>query len=353
MASPKWKHFERLVAAIHQVAQQGADVRWNEEINGRQFDVVIRFEEGLYHYLIVVECKDYSSPVPVKEVDAFVTKAQDVRANKAVMASTSGFQEGAKTVASRHNMSLIHVREAEEVDLSVFQAEWGGVEPMLQIKAVELEYADGDRKRIADDLRRLRYYAEHIRLENDTSQVNLDAFVHLNQRFLTDGSLDVFRETRIPCPPHTRVIAPDDGEIPLKPLQAVHVLAGIAETSQINSPRLFEPDLLRPPVTVKDVLTGKEHVFQRHDLPLGVGTKFEVGKFYEHSPVGFYYCERVEGSLVILILVESFQMGKLMQATLTIDIRNEKYYLPVTDETTLQGLRRRLEQYRSAWPPNS
>lgn len=62
MPSPKWKHFERLVAAIHKVAQQGADVLWNEEINGRQFDVVIRFEEGLYHYLIVVECKDLFQP---------------------------------------------------------------------------------------------------------------------------------------------------------------------------------------------------------------------------------------------------------------------------------------------------
>ena len=26
----KWKHFERLVKAIHQAADQGADVRWSE-----------------------------------------------------------------------------------------------------------------------------------------------------------------------------------------------------------------------------------------------------------------------------------------------------------------------------------
>lgn len=262
------------------------------------------------------------------------------------------FKKEPKRFASRHNLSLLHVRESEEVDLSVFQAEWGGVKPMLQIRAVELEYADGDRKRIADAFRRLRYYAEQIRLENEASQVNLDIFLQHNQSFLTDGSLDVFRWARILCPPQTCVIAPDDGEIPLKPLLAVHVLAGVAETPQIISPRLFEPDLLRPPVTVKDVLTGKERVFQRHDLPLGVDTKFEVGEFYERSPIGFYYCESVEGNLVTLILVESFQMGKLMQARLAIDIRYEKYYLPVTDETTLQRLRRRFEQYTSAWPQN-
>jgi hypothetical protein len=32
-------------------------------------------KRGLYEYLIVVECKDYATPVPVEKVEAFVTKA--------------------------------------------------------------------------------------------------------------------------------------------------------------------------------------------------------------------------------------------------------------------------------------
>jgi hypothetical protein len=92
-AVEKWKHFERLVTAVHQVADQGAEVRWDETIAGRQFDVTIRFRRGLYDYLTVVECKDYEKAVPVEKVEAFVTKAADVQAHQAVMASTSGFQE--------------------------------------------------------------------------------------------------------------------------------------------------------------------------------------------------------------------------------------------------------------------
>src|SRR6266852_6674060 len=106
--SDKWKHFERLVTAIHQAADQGAEVRWNETINERQFDVTIRFKKGLYEYLTVVECKNYEKAIPVEKVEAFVTKAADVRADRAVMASTSGFQQGAQEVAARHNMTLIH-----------------------------------------------------------------------------------------------------------------------------------------------------------------------------------------------------------------------------------------------------
>jgi len=48
-----------------------AQVKWNDSINGRQFDVTLRFRKGLYDYLTVIECKDYSSSVPVGEVEAF------------------------------------------------------------------------------------------------------------------------------------------------------------------------------------------------------------------------------------------------------------------------------------------
>jgi hypothetical protein len=348
MASPKWEHFERLVAAIHQIAQQGADIRWNAKIEGRQFDVIICFEQGLYQYLTVVECKDYATPVPVEKVEAFVTKARDAQANKAVMASTSGFQQGAREVATRYNMSFIHVTESKDIDLSLFGGEWAGVKPMLQIRSVELEYTDGERKKIADDLRRLHYYAKHIRLQGEVDQIALDAFIHINQDLLTDGTLNVFRETSIPCPPCTHVIGPVDSEIPLKSLRIVHVLAGLAETPQIKSAGLFEPSLLRPPVSVKDVLTGRERVFQRHDLPLGIGTKFKEGHFYEQSPIGFYYCERIDGGLATIILVESFQLGHLMQARLAVEIKNAKHYMPVSDESVLERLRRRLEQFRAS-----
>jgi hypothetical protein len=91
----RWKKFERLIAAIHAATQENATVKWNEKINGRQFDVTIRFRAGLYDYLTVVECKNYSSAVKVETVESFITKAQDVKANHAIMAAANGFQSGA------------------------------------------------------------------------------------------------------------------------------------------------------------------------------------------------------------------------------------------------------------------
>jgi hypothetical protein len=115
MSDKKWKMFERMVAAIHMAEQKGASVKWDEKIKGRQFDVTIRFKHGLYEYLTVVECKDYSKPVPAEKVDALVTKSRDAGADKAIMVSASGFQEGAIEVAKRHGVQLFTLKTLSSV----------------------------------------------------------------------------------------------------------------------------------------------------------------------------------------------------------------------------------------------
>ena len=94
-----WKKFERLVAAVHLSDEHNTTVKWNEFINGRQFDVTIRFTHGLHDYLTVIECKKESRRVEVSDVEAFVTKAHDAGASKAVIVSSAGFQQGCIPVA--------------------------------------------------------------------------------------------------------------------------------------------------------------------------------------------------------------------------------------------------------------
>ena len=167
------EHFERLVAAIHKAATDGADVRWNEKINGRQFDVTIRFRKGLYDYLTVVECKDFATAVPVEKVEAFVTKAADVQANQAVMASPLGFQSGAQKVAAKHHVELFLVTESTEVDPSIFGARFGDDILALNIVSVELEYADGERKKLPARSNAQTYYVHKIVLRNPTETCTL------------------------------------------------------------------------------------------------------------------------------------------------------------------------------------
>src|ERR1019366_631354 len=101
--------------------------------------------------------------VPVEKVEAFVTKAADVQAHYAVMASTSGFQQGAQEVARRHNMTLIHVTESSDIDLSsMFGAQWGEPTDAFHIRSIELEYTDGEKKRLPEEAHAMTYYVEHV-----------------------------------------------------------------------------------------------------------------------------------------------------------------------------------------------
>lgn len=106
---PKWQTFERLVVAVHKATARGANVEWNAKLDRRQFDVVMRFRVGSYDYLTVIECKDQNRAVSVEQVEAFITKSRDAGADKSVMVSRSGFQDGAVKVARRHNIDLFEL----------------------------------------------------------------------------------------------------------------------------------------------------------------------------------------------------------------------------------------------------
>jgi hypothetical protein len=345
--SDKWKHFERLVTAIHQAADDGADVRWNDSINGREFDVTIRFRRGLYDYLTVIECKDYEKPVPVEKVEAFVTKSLDAHAHHAVMASTTGFQRGARDVAQRHNITLIHVTDSEDVDLALFRARWTGTTDALHIQRIELEYVDGEKKPLPEAADAMTYYVKHILLQCGADGLTLDDLIECHSPRFHGGALDAYKDHIISCRPGTCVAGPDDGEFPLRLLARVHVRVGMTNARVLTSPVRFETHLLVPGVKVKNVATGEVNKFSRQRLPLGVNTEFSKGTFYEQPSISaFYYCDGVKDNTATIYLVESFQTGELIQAQLAVNTENARFYIPVSDKAVIQRLQRRLDRLK-------
>jgi Zn-dependent peptidase ImmA (M78 family) len=88
--------------------------------SGIQFDLSIEiFLPGSSEYssLVIIECKDYSSPVGVQDVEEFFTKIQQVApANgKAILVSSNAFQRGARTFAKSKKIGLL--RRFSKIDL--------------------------------------------------------------------------------------------------------------------------------------------------------------------------------------------------------------------------------------------
>ncbi|WP_436881651.1 restriction endonuclease [Enterobacter asburiae] len=82
----------------------------------REFDIYWEFEIGGNIYRSVIECKNYSSPVSIDKIDAFIGKTNDIPGLKLIYATRTGYQSGAKIKAEQHNIQLLVVREQHEDD---------------------------------------------------------------------------------------------------------------------------------------------------------------------------------------------------------------------------------------------
>jgi hypothetical protein len=114
---------ERLVDDLHsQLAPPDAVVTLDDKIvgceskTGRQLDVTIRAAVAQYHILIVIECKDETRPVDVGSTGEFASLLRDVKANKGVLISTSGFTKAAVEMARAQGIGTRTYIDTEGVD---------------------------------------------------------------------------------------------------------------------------------------------------------------------------------------------------------------------------------------------
>lgn len=345
MSNAHSQRFERLVAAIHQALDPDATVTWNEKIEGRQFDVTIRFKKGLHRYLTVIECKEYANPVPVEKVEAFVTKAGDARANLVVIASSSGFQSGAVRAAERHNVTLLRLTDSPNVT-PLFGSTWDGSEVALHIKRIELHYADGDRSVLPETLGAMTYYTSKISVEIDGVRTPLREIAEKESLAVPgEAPLNCYQVVRVEFPPLTSLRAPNDGEYTSKEIRALEIHAGNVLARKLVGSLAYDLELLQPDVLVENILSGESQTISRQGLALGSADCFRPGKFYEHPQNGyFYYCEAIEGEDAKIYLVESFQHGDLIRAELTMNAKLSNHYWEVTDKRSIARLGRRLMQ---------
>lgn len=109
---PEWQQLELLVAAIQRQLSPGATVIHNARLKGRQsethrqVDVLVEQSIGPYSIRIVIDCKDYASPVDVKGVEEFHGLMVDVGANKGALVCPAGFTKAAKKRAKKLDIDL-------------------------------------------------------------------------------------------------------------------------------------------------------------------------------------------------------------------------------------------------------
>lgn len=90
-------------SAVHREVLSGADGEY-------EIDVVVRFKalQGI-QFKTLVECKKHKNPIKRELVQALHQKQLSLGANKAILVSTSNFQEGAIDFAKAHGIALVRL----------------------------------------------------------------------------------------------------------------------------------------------------------------------------------------------------------------------------------------------------
>lgn len=325
----KWRTFEHLVAAIQEAAHSGSTVRWNEKINGRQFDVTIRTPIGAVEELTVVECKDTKSRVPVEKVDALVTKARDAGAALAVMVSQNGYQDGCHEVAQRHGMQLLTLNEVKSIPADLLS---GTFTLAANIYGVSISTQDDQSFPLTEDRGKLPWLLNQGYVIGEGQQISLRQVIH---RALSDLRM-TFAPKSVTVELDGSVAYLPDRSEPLE-LGKMKFQVRLVQAALMRGGPQLDPWLISRAYRVQNELTGESTTHQALHLKPTVGDLIKPGKFYHNSQLGIsYYCRSIVDGEAKVAAVEAYQHGSLIQVEFTADAATMTGYVEVTDKSEIK-----------------
>ena len=117
-----WKDFEIFVSDIYKDAEAVSVQHYVTETGKsgakRQIDVLVHQRTRLHTIKIIIECKYWRDKVSRSVIDILSASIEDLNANKGVIFTTNGFEEGAIEYAKSKNIDLFIIRDIRE-------EEWG------------------------------------------------------------------------------------------------------------------------------------------------------------------------------------------------------------------------------------
>ena len=123
--------FNELAKGDHFTSVEGPGVFLEGKDGKREFDVVLKSKAADIEMLTVIECKDYSRKVNVTTIDGFLSKLQDINANKGVLVSRKGFSRKAVRKAQRCGISLYVVPRYNHDEIARGISEFGFSHPVV------------------------------------------------------------------------------------------------------------------------------------------------------------------------------------------------------------------------------
>ena len=347
---PRWKsrQYEKLTAAIHAAESQGAVVKWNELIKGRQFDVTVRSSTETGDHLTVIECKYSRKPIPVKEIEAFITKSRDAGASRAVVISASNFQSGARRVATEHGIELIELTEVQEIPEQYLEREFISV---VNINQISLRCKSDGRVLTLPDSPKLLQSAVRSTVVNAYGRT-----ASLQQ--VLDKLSERFEESATEEEKVGHLIFSDEAQFRLAGQQTWINLDRITVTFQRVSARCLkfpgvDPITFEQSYKIRNALTGENRLVSGRDIDHGFTTELRAGNFYRDPNLRVNYaCLEVGDEDVTLVHLETEQHLESFLATMIGSKECGSQLIPIEDASEIARLETILTSYLQAVEEN-
>lgn len=325
-----------LIKAAREGPSKGAHairVFWDQRLidpktkDDRQIDVLIRwFRSSMSDVFTLVECKD--TEVEVSDVEAFVTKIQDLGATNGVMASSVGFQSGAQNKARVHDIEL---RVIKEEDLQADTVEEWIYRYHFEPEAFFLEPPDKGTGG------RLEGRAADYRLRTRDGTISLKEFIDSAVASATVQAWPPAIEVETP---DTQLVYPDGREVPVGRLRVPLVLTQKLEHVALPRPR-------RPfAFSVHELIAGKRRSIAADAVPMLPAKSMEAGRFYANLLAQAYFCPKIDEDKYTIILLADHQHGTVLDVEGTQLHQYAPLYYPVEDPIALTRLQAAWERFK-------
>lgn len=347
---------ERVVAGIQAITASDATVVWNDMIDGRQFDVTIRFTLGTIGLFVALEVKDKTRPTSAADIEAFVTKIRDHKIDKGVFVSAAGFQQGAVDVARRHSIDIFSIklnamagRLPPYVPLITRVVDGymplgkpikpTGRQKFPAVDQIILSYEDGREFGVPNERSQMMYYNRRTILSDGRTLGDL-LRAHRPAKMTSSRSEIV----RIRLEPGLGAQPPDEFFYPSGVLAEVRMRVKLGHRWYFNGVAVDE-SAFEPVVYYENVIDGSEYAYNFGQIPLILDPP-AVGEFYARIyPLTYAICMGKDDKLVHWGIVESFQLGQMVRYLSAIPHDDSRCFVPVTEKQTIARLRERAKDF--------
>lgn len=338
----KWSIFGKLADAIRTAEQRGAVVRWDDIIDIWRFDASLRIRLSYHDFLVVVDCVTAEAPVALAEVKSFTAKSQEVGARLAIMASAFSYTQEATDYATENDIRLITLEAIQRAQPEVLADMFNLV---LHAYGFKFLWADGTGETaIPEEPEILSFFMREMKIEGpgvDTVPERLMKGHHNEVVRMLNTTPKVFE---VPLPEGTTIRHPNTGhKTKVKAFTFAYQLLSACDLNRKEG--LGEDPYLLGSV-LKEELAKRNPSADATKIEDGFDTKLKAGKYYYNPRFRFsYYCEAVKRSKATIVLVESYQMGRLVQARAELSTDLSSQFVEITDKDERDRLVRMYETF--------